>query len=34
MTFYGMCDECASVKSFTNERDRDLWEKFHPHQEN
>jgi hypothetical protein len=31
--FIGMCHECLTVKEFPTERERDLWEKFHPHQE-
>lgn len=34
MTHYlGMCDVCRSVKTFDSARSRDLWEKFHPHEE-
>ena len=29
----GICDECLSVKEFPSEKARDMWEKFHPHQE-
>lgn len=33
MNFIGICAECYSVKAFDTERERDLWEKFHPHLE-
>ena len=31
--FLGVCDECRQAKSFSTERDRELWQKFHPHDE-
>jgi hypothetical protein len=27
----GICSECLQSKSFPTERERDLWERFHPH---
>lgn len=30
----GVCEECDSVKRFDTERERDLWQLFHAHQEN
>lgn len=29
--FLGVCDECQSARWFTTEHERDLWLKFHPH---
>lgn len=26
-----VCDECRSIRVFTTERQRDLWEKHHTH---
>lgn len=31
--FIGICDECRQAKPFATERERDLWEQNHPHQE-
>jgi hypothetical protein len=31
--FMGVCDECRQAKPFRTERERDLWEKFHAHEE-
>lgn len=31
--YIGMCDECYSVKSFDTQAQRDLWEKYHAHDE-
>jgi hypothetical protein len=31
--YVGFCDECRSTKVFTNARDRELWETYHPHAE-
>lgn len=33
MNFIGICDACCSVKVFNTDRERELWERFHPHQE-
>jgi hypothetical protein len=34
-TYYmGFCDVCRSAKTFTSQKERDGWEKFHPHGEN
>lgn len=27
----GLCDECCSAKPFASERERDLWERHHTH---
>jgi hypothetical protein len=29
--FIGICDECRTVKTFTTSRARELWETYHPH---
>lgn len=31
--YIGICHECLSLKTFHTAQERDLWEKFHPHQE-
>lgn len=31
--YVGICDVCRTVKTFTSERARELWEKYHPHAE-
>jgi hypothetical protein len=31
--FIGTCDECHQAKTFCTERERELWERNHPHQE-
>ncbi len=33
--YIGFCHECQSTKTFNSERARDLWQQYHPHnQEN
>lgn len=27
----GLCDECRQVKTFGTERERELWQKYHAH---
>lgn len=27
----GICDTCRQARNFNSERERDLWQKFHPH---
>jgi hypothetical protein len=29
--FMAVCDECRQAKPFRTERERDLWQKHHPH---
>jgi len=29
--YMGICDECHQAKPFATERERDLWEQFHAH---
>jgi hypothetical protein len=29
--YVAICDECRTVKSFSTEHARELWEKHHPH---
>lgn len=29
--YVAICDECRTVKTFGSERERELWEKFHTH---
>lgn len=31
--YIGFCDECRQAKTFSSERERELWQKFHPHEE-
>lgn len=30
--YMGICYTCLAVKPFASKRERDLWEKFHPHE--